>query len=77
MLSNIAAGYGRTEVLHDVSLQVPAGSAVALLGSNGAGKTTLLKTIAGLVTPTSGRCAGTGTCWATARRTTGSPTGSA
>lgn len=54
VLSNVRAGYGRAEVLHDVSLQVPAGSAVALLGSNGAGKTTLLKTIAGLVHPNSG-----------------------
>ncbi len=54
ILDNIRAGYGRAEVLHDVTLQVPAGAAVALLGSNGAGKTTLLKTIAGLVHPNSG-----------------------
>ncbi len=53
-LRNLHAGYGRTQVLHDINLTVPAGAAVALLGSNGAGKTTLLKTIAGLVTPTSG-----------------------
>jgi branched-chain amino acid transport system ATP-binding protein len=48
-LRGVRAGYGRTEVLHEVGLTVPAGAAVALLGSNGAGKTTLLKTVAGLV----------------------------
>ena len=48
-VAGLRAGYGRTEVLHGVDLEVPPGAAVALLGSNGAGKTTLLKTIAGLV----------------------------
>ena len=48
-LRGVSAGYGRTKVLHDVTLTVPDGSAVALLGSNGAGKTTLLKTVAGIV----------------------------
>jgi branched-chain amino acid transport system ATP-binding protein len=48
-VSGLRAGYGRTEVLHGVDLKIPAGAAVALLGSNGAGKTTLLKTIAGLL----------------------------
>jgi branched-chain amino acid transport system ATP-binding protein len=53
-LRGVRAGYGRTEVLHEVGLTVPAGSAVALLGSNGAGKTTLLKSVAGLVPITGG-----------------------
>lgn len=53
-LRDLQAGYGRSQVLHNVNLTVPDGAAVALLGSNGAGKTTLLKTIAGLVHPTSG-----------------------
>ena len=48
-VADVRSGYGRTEVLHGVNLRVPAGRAVALLGSNGAGKSTLLKTIAGLV----------------------------
>jgi len=53
-LRGVRAGYGRTEVLHEVTLTVPDGAVVALLGSNGAGKTTLLKTVAGLVPATGG-----------------------
>jgi branched-chain amino acid transport system ATP-binding protein len=51
---HVSAGYGRTTVLRDVSLAVPQGKTVALLGANGAGKTTLLRTAAGLVRPTAG-----------------------
>jgi len=39
-LDGVHAGYGPTSVLHGVSLSVPAGGVVALLGANGAGKTT-------------------------------------
>ena len=46
-LRSVSAGYGRTTVLRNVSLTVPAGRTVALLGANGAGKTTLLRTAAG------------------------------
>ncbi len=45
---NLDAGYGRVRVLCGVSLNVPAGKIVALLGANGAGKTTLMRAIAGL-----------------------------
>jgi branched-chain amino acid transport system ATP-binding protein len=52
---NLHAGYGQVPVLHDVSLHVAPGEIVALLGRNGAGKSTTLSTLAGLVTPRSGR----------------------
>ncbi len=46
-IHDVSAGYGRGEVLHQVSMQLPAGGAVTLLGANGAGKTTLMRCIAG------------------------------
>ena len=44
-----------TGVLHDVDLDLPAGTTVALVGENGAGKTTLVKLLCGFYTPTWGR----------------------
>lgn len=52
---DVSAGYHGVQVLHNVSLDVRPGEIVALLGRNGAGKSTTLATIAGLVTPQSGR----------------------
>jgi branched-chain amino acid transport system ATP-binding protein len=46
-LQDVRAGYGQTSVLHDVSLSVPEGGVVSLLGANGAGKTTTLRAITG------------------------------
>ena len=51
---NLSVWYGLTEVVRDVSFDVPAGGVVALMGGNGAGKTTVLKTISGLVRPRGG-----------------------
>lgn len=49
-LNNLQILYGRAiEAVRDVSLEVPAGSIVALLGSNGAGKSTILKGISGVL----------------------------
>jgi branched-chain amino acid transport system ATP-binding protein len=51
---NLDAGYGRVRVLRGVSLTVPAGKIVALLGANGAGKTTLMRAICGLASVQAG-----------------------
>ena len=57
VLEGVSAGYGGLQVLHEVDLEVDAGEVVALIGANGAGKTTTLRTVAGLLTPTSGMIA--------------------
>ena len=54
-LVGVTAGYGRTMVLYDVDLSVPAGGAVAIMGHNGAGKTTLLRVAVGLIPVRSGK----------------------
>jgi branched-chain amino acid transport system ATP-binding protein len=53
-IDRISAAYGRIQALSSVSLKMPAGSIVALLGGNGAGKTTTLNTISRLVPLTAG-----------------------
>jgi len=50
----LRAGYGKIEVLHEMSIAVEQGQIVTLIGANGAGKTTLLKTISGLVRSSAG-----------------------
>ncbi|MEV0295584.1 urea ABC transporter ATP-binding subunit UrtE [Nocardia sp. NPDC050710] len=54
-LIDIHAGYGRTEVIHGVTVTVPDDSVVAIMGHNGAGKTSLLRTAVGLIGAKSGR----------------------
>ncbi len=49
VISDLRAGYGRTEVLHGLSLQVRPTDYIAVVGANGAGKTTLSKAISGTV----------------------------
>jgi urea transport system ATP-binding protein len=51
----VSAGYGESQILWDVTLDVPAGQVVCLMGRNGVGKTTLLKTVMGLVPARAGR----------------------
>ena len=53
-VSNVTAGYGRTVILQDLSIEVGRGEVVTIIGSNGAGKTTLLRAISGLVKPSQG-----------------------
>ena len=48
-LAAISAGYGSFQVLFDVSLEVPRGEAVGVIGPNGSGKTTLMRVISGLM----------------------------
>ena len=53
-IRHLKVSYGITQVLRDVTFEVPAGKIVALLGGNGSGKTTMLNTLSGLVRSSSG-----------------------
>ncbi len=53
-VKDLNAHYGRSQVLHGVSLQAEKGSIVTLIGSNGAGKTTLMMCLSGILRPTAG-----------------------
>ncbi len=53
-IDRLEVAYGRILVVHGVSLRVPDGRVVCLIGANGAGKTTILRTISGLMRPRAG-----------------------
>jgi branched-chain amino acid transport system ATP-binding protein len=54
-VEDLSAGYGATQIIADISFDVPAGDRLAILGRNGMGKTTLLATLMGLSTRHRGR----------------------
>jgi branched-chain amino acid transport system ATP-binding protein len=54
-LSDVHTYYGKSHILHGVSLEVGPGEVVGLLGRNGVGKSTTLKSVMGLAPPASGR----------------------
>jgi branched-chain amino acid transport system ATP-binding protein len=63
----VSAGYGKIEVLHEVSLRIEEGEIVTVVGPNGAGKSTALKTIMGYLRP------GAGSIFFEGREITGNP----
>ena len=55
MAEHLTAGYGRFDILHDVSLTVHVNEIVSIIGPNGAGKSTAFKTVVGFLAPRTGR----------------------
>ena len=53
-VDNVVSGYGKMDIVQDVSIRVDQNEIVVIIGSNGCGKSTLLKTIFGFVRPTAG-----------------------
>ncbi len=53
-IENLQAGYGKVAVLQGISIHVPKGKVVTLIGSNGAGKTTTMRAISGMIKPSAG-----------------------
>jgi manganese/zinc/iron transport system ATP- binding protein len=51
----LSIGYGHSSIFRDVSLEIPRGEIVGIVGPNGSGKTTLLRTMLGLLPPLAGR----------------------
>jgi len=52
---NVNSGYGKAEILHDISIRLADDEIITIIGPNGSGKSTLLKTIMGYCIPTSGK----------------------
>lgn len=53
-INNLCAGYGQTEILHDLSVHIDPKEIVAIIGPNGAGKSTAIKSVLGLLNITQG-----------------------
>ncbi|MBU1359367.1 MAG: ABC transporter ATP-binding protein [Gammaproteobacteria bacterium] len=53
-IEKLFAGYGKVQVLHGISIEVPRGQVIALIGSNGAGKTTTMRAVSGMIAPSGG-----------------------
>ena len=53
-IKNLEAGYGKVKVLHGITIEVPKGQVITLIGSNGAGQTTTMRAITGMIKPTAG-----------------------
>ena len=53
-IERLSAGYGKVEVLHGITIAVPKGKVVTLIGSNGAGKTTTMRAVSGMIPTTAG-----------------------
>ena len=53
-IKNLHAGYGKVQVLHGITIEVPRGQVVTLIGSNGAGKTTTMRAVSGMIAPREG-----------------------
>ena len=60
-LKNVGFSYQKGQILHDINLEVPKGSSVALVGVSGSGKSTLLKILLGVLRPQSGTVQADGT----------------
>ena len=60
-VENLDVAYRRSQVLFNVSMEVPAGGLVCVMGRNGVGKTTLLNTVMGVLKPSAGRVLWEGT----------------
>lgn len=54
-VKNLEAGYGKKQILYDISLSIQEGEIIGLIGHNGAGKSTALRSIFGLLTPHRGQ----------------------
>ncbi|MDR1932803.1 MAG: ABC transporter ATP-binding protein [Spirochaetales bacterium] len=54
-VEGLSGGYGDVQILWDVNLEIEEGGITALVGANGVGKTTLIRTLAGALTPYTGR----------------------